>query len=198
MIKQISTQKNTGFLTGKDSMTALAIAFSNSGKKTCIAWKKENKDILACYTIADTLTALWQLDITGTKETALALNQDGSLLAMWNGKSTTIISTATGNLEQTINENFRSIRFTVKDELICINNQNQSASLFSKTKSGQFKYATSTWFKDGKFLYADNREEFIEWEEETVSDDLTMAIGFSSNAFALYKNGRAFLFFTEK
>lgn len=197
-ITHIVTQKQKAFLPKASGLHYVAASVSNNEKCIAIHWKKQNEQLLSIYNIADTLQLKWQQKKPADNELFVALNNNGDHAAIWNGKETVLIETTTGNELQTIKNPYRCLRFTPKDELICTNKSNQSAALYTKNKDGLYKSTSSAWFKNGNFLSPDKQEEYIEWDETIVSDDLLIAIGFGQKAVALYKNGPAFLFFTQK
>lgn len=197
-ITHIITQKQSAYLQKPAGARYVAAAISNNQECLAIHWKKEDRQLMCVYNITDTLQTIWQQEASGNNELAFVLNNNGDHIAIWNGKETVLIETTTGKELQTIKNPYRCLRFTPKDELICTNKSNQSASLYTKNKEGLYKSTFSNWFKNGNFLSSDRQEAYIEWDESFVSDDLLIAIGFGQKAVALFKNGPAFLFFNQK
>lgn len=197
-ISHIVTQKQMTYFQKPAGLQYVSAIMSGNEKKISIHWKKDDRQFLCFYEVVDTLQLKWQLDISGNSNTSFILNLNGNHLAKWNGKETELIETGSQKTLQIIGNNNRCLRFNTKDELICVDEQNQSTSLYSKNKESVYKSAGSMWYKDRIVISPDNQESFIAWDESCVSDDLDMTIGFGSKCVALLKNGLVFLFFDQK
>lgn len=197
-ISHIVTQKQMTYFQKPAGLQYVSASMSGNEKKISIHWKKDDRQFLCFYEVVDTLQLKWQLDISGNSNTSFILNLNGHHLAKWNGKETELIETGSQKTLQIIGNNNRCLRFNTKDELICVDEQNQSTSLYSKNKDSVYKSAGSMWYKDRIVISPDKQESFIEWDESCVSDDLAMTIGFGSKCVALLKNGLVFLFFDQR
>ena len=198
IITQLVSQQQIAYLQKTEKMQLVAACMSGNEKKIVLQWKKNEQQYLNFYDVAETLQLKWQLNISNATETAFVLNLNGTHLAKWNGKETELIETGSQKAFQVISNNNRCLRFNSKDELICIDKQNQSASLYSKNKESVYKSSGSIWFTNRIVISPDKQESFIEWDESFVSDDLVMAIGFGTKCVALMKNGLVLLFFDQK
>ncbi len=198
IITHLVSQQQIAYLQKTEKMKLIAACMSGNEKKILLHWKKNEQQYLNFYEVAETLQPTWQLDISNATETAFVLNLNGTHLARWNGKETELIETGSQKAFHVISNNNRCLRFNSKDELICIDKQNQSASLYSKNKESVYKTAGSIWFTDRIVISPDKQESFIAWDESFVSDDLVMAIGFGTKCVALMKNGLVLLFFDQK
>ncbi len=195
IIKQIVTDKQIAAIAKKEGGKLLAVAISADEKKLCIVLSGENEKNLSCYTMDASVTKLWQLPVADNYDYALNLSFKGDLLATGGGKKTELINTINGKTEQSINGDLLFLRFTSKDEFICINQSNRLVTLFAKNKSGVFKAVQSELYKQGIYPSQTGKEFPLTWEESSVSDDLSMVIGFGNGAVGLYKTGVVMLFF---
>lgn len=194
-ITNITTQKIISKLVKEGNKKIVDITVSSNEKNALITYSISTQLLLCFYTIAETPVLIWQKEIN-TKEVIIpVLNNTGNLIAVWNGYETTLLSSTDGSSIQTISDQYQVLRFTAKDELICINRENPKAALLTKTKTNQFKIKEIATFKNGLFVHPNGKEFTIEWNIQYVSDDLTMCIGFGDKVVGLYKNGPTFLFF---
>jgi hypothetical protein len=195
IITSIITEKQTAKLIKESNKKIIELVISSDEKKMLITSSQEAKQLLSFYTIAETPVLIWQNEISSKENLVLSLNSTGNLIAMWDGSVTTLLSTTDGSIVQTIGNQYQVLRFTAKDELICINLANPKAALFTKPKSNLFKIKGVATFKSGLFVHPNGKESILEWNIQYISDDLTMAIGFGDKVVGLYKNGPTFLFF---
>ena len=195
LITNITTQKPITKLVKEGNKKINTIAVSGDEKKAVITYAIGTQLLLSFYTIAETPVLVWQKEISAKENLILAINNTGNLIAVWNGSVTTLLSSTDGSVVQTISDQYQVLRFTAKDELICINLTNPKAALLTKTKSNEFKIKEVVTFKSGLFVHPNGKESILEWNIQYISDDLTMAIGFGDKVVGLYKNGPTFLFF---
>lgn len=195
LITNITTQKQTAKLLKEDNKKIVDIAVSGDEKKALITYSTGTQTFLSFYSIAEISLLIWQKEINTNKNLLLTLNNTGNLLAVWDGSVTTLLSSANGSIVQTIGDQYQVLRFTAKDELICINPSNSKVALHTKAKSNEFKIKEVALFKSGLFVHPSGKESTLEWDMQYVSDDLTMAIGFGQKVVGLYKSGPTFLFF---
>ncbi len=195
LITNITTQKPITKLVKEGNKKINTIAVSGDEKKALITYAIGTQLLLNFYTIAETPVLVWQKDISAKEKLVLAMNNTGNLIALWNGSLTTLLSTTDGSILQTIGDQYQVLRFSAKDELICINLANPKVALFTKMKANQFKIKNTATFKSGLFVHPSGKESVLEWNIQYVSDDLTMAIGFGDKVVGLYKNGPTFLFY---
>lgn len=197
-VLHLVSQQQIAYLPKIEKIQLIAACMSGNEKKIVIHWKNNERQFLQFYEVAETLQSKWQLDISNATETAFILNLNGNHLARWNGKETELIETGSQKTLQTIGNNNRCLRFTTKDELICIDEKKQSTSIYSNKKESVYKSTGSRWYSDRIVISPDKQESFIQWDESCVSDDLAMTIGFGSKCVALSKNGLVLLFFDQK
>jgi hypothetical protein len=195
IIQHIVTGLQVAAVPKKSNEQVVTATISNHEKTLCLVLSNQTEKTISCYSLNATATMLWQTPIGNSNEYTVQLSFKGNLLALWDGRKTDLINTANGTVEQTITSGLQLVRFTVKDELICINQNNRLVTLFAKNKSGMFKSVQSELFKAGIYPSQTGKEFPLVWEEVSVSDDLTMAIGFGTGAVGLYKNGVVLLFF---
>lgn len=195
LITHISTQKQIAKLIKEGNQKVVDITVSGDEKKAMVFYKKGTQVLLSFYTIAEAPVLIWQKEISAKENLILNLNNTGNLIAVWDGSVTTLLSTTDGSILQTIGDQYQVLRFTAKDELICINLASPKAALFTKPKSNQFKIKEVATFISGLFVHPNGKESTLEWNIQYVSDDLTMCIGFGDKVVGLYKNGPTFLFF---
>jgi hypothetical protein len=195
LIKHIVTNVQVAAIAKQPAEKIVTATISDDEKTICFVFSNQTEKSITCYTLTSTATKLWQLPIPGSKNYTAQLSFKGTLLALWDGKKTDIINALNGATEQTINSGLQFVRFTIKDELICMNQENRLVSLFVKNKNGVFKSTRSELYKQGIYPSHTGKEFPLVWEEASVSDDLTMAIGFGAGAVGLYKNGVVLLFF---
>lgn len=194
-IKQIVTGRQAAVIAKKEGSKVVSVAVSADEKKLCIILSAQNETTLSCYALDAAVTKLWELPLASNDDYTLNLSFKGDLLALWGGKKTELINAVTGTTQQTMGNDLQFVRFTVKDDFICINQSNNLVTLFAKNKNGVFKSVQSELYKQGIYPSQTGKQYSLTWEETSVSDDLTMAIGFGNGAVGLYKTGVVMLFF---
>ncbi len=194
MVMHISLQKTYGSIIKKTGATVAAAVMSGDEKRVCIAWKKEDEIVLACYELYSS-AILWETVIENSTAMELFMNNNGTLLVKWNGKSTELLDGTNGKFIQQLGNDQHCIRITQKDEIICANTTSEIVTLFSKNKNGIYKQTASIRMNRSRTNAPDGKEVVIDWDEKCVSDDLQMSISFGTRVIALNKNGPLFLFF---
>jgi hypothetical protein len=195
IVQHIVTGVQVAAITKKPDEKIHSLSISAGERKLCLVLSNQTEKNLSCYTLDAAATKLWQVPLANTNDYTIHLSFKGDLLSLWDGKKTDLINTSSGTTEQTIGSGLQFVRFTVKDEFICINQNNQLVTLFAKNKNGVFKSVQSEQYKQGTYPSQTGKEFQLVWEEISASDDLTMAIGFGTGAVGLYKNGVVLLFF---
>lgn len=195
LLKSINQQNTKAIITKKKEEKIPGCAVSGNEEKLIVLVNRNDKTLLRAYHLTSPVQQLWEKEIKTTTTGMLTLNNSGNMFAFFDGTELQLINTADGTLLHKESGTFHQLRFTAKDELLCINTELLRVTLLGKNKKGDFKAVTTAIFKNGSYTSAQGKDVEIIWDASSVSDDLIMVIGFGSNAVALYKNGPVMIFF---
>jgi hypothetical protein len=195
LLKSILQKNIKAKITKKKEEKILACAVSGNEEKLILLLTAKGNTWLKAYDLTSSAMQLWEKEVTATVKGKLTINNNGSMFAFFDGTAAQLINTADGSLLHSENGTFHTLRFTSKDELICINSELLRITLLGKSKKGDYKAINTAIFKNGPYTSQQGKDVQVDWEIASVSDDLTMLIGFGSNAVALYKNGPVLIFF---
>jgi hypothetical protein len=195
LLKNILQKNIKAKITKKKEEKILACAVSGNEEKLILLVNSNSKNLLKAYDLRTSSQPLWEKEVTATVKGKLTINNNGSMFAFFDGTAAQLINTADGSLLHSENGTFHTLRFSSKDELICMNADLLRITLLGKSKKGDYKAINTAIFKNGPYTSQQGKDVQVDWEIASVSDDLTMLIGFGSNAVALYKNGPVLIFF---
>jgi hypothetical protein len=195
LLKNITQQNIKTKLIKKSGEKILAYAVSGNEEKLILLVSNNGNSWLRAYDLKTSVQQVWEKEIKATVTGTLTINNSGSMLAFFDGSTAQLINTADGSLLHSENGTFHKLRFTSKDELLCMNTELLRVTLLGKNKKGDYKAVNTAIFKNGTYSSQQGKDVEIIWNPSSVSDDLTMVVGFGSNAVALYKNGPVMIFF---